>query len=157
MDGLKITISPPAISRLLLRAAWAPLSVYIIHAVVIRTSLRQTLDFPMHFAGGAAIAFFLFHLIGCFAPAFAESDAALRYLFSFALACTVGLFWEYGELFSDVFLHTHIQQSLHETMMDLIADTVGASASLVLVAILLWLRPGRRLLARKGRPGFQYE
>ena len=56
-----------------------------------------------------------------------------RLLFSYALACTVGVFWEFGELASDVFLHTHIQISIRETMSDLIADATGGASSLTLI------------------------
>jgi hypothetical protein len=42
--------------RLLRRAAWAPIVVLIFHAIVAETGHRQTLDFVMHFCGGAAIA-----------------------------------------------------------------------------------------------------
>jgi hypothetical protein len=55
-------------------------------------------------------------------------------LFSFALACTIGVFWEFAELASDVFRGTHIQQSIHETMRDLIADACGATLTLILTA-----------------------
>jgi hypothetical protein len=34
------------------------------------------------------------------------------------------------ELASDVFYHTHIQHSVHETMRDLIADATGALTTL---------------------------
>jgi len=50
----------------------------------------------------------------------------------FALACTVGLFREFGELFSDVFLGTPIRKSLHEALLDLVADAVGAGVSLAI-------------------------
>ena len=135
MDAYSITLNTSSVSKLLLKAGWAPLAVFILHAIVIRTTFRQALDFPIHFAGGATMAFFLFYAIACFAAGFDDNDSLVRYLFSFALACTVGLFWEYGELFSDVFLHTHIQHNLHETMKDLIADTSGAFSSLSLVAL----------------------
>lgn len=79
------------------------------------------------------MAFFVFHALDCFENLLGSLQPPARYVFSFSLACTVGLFWEFGELFSDIFLHTHIQQTLHETMSDLLADTAGAGASLALV------------------------
>jgi hypothetical protein len=57
-----------------------------------------------------------------------------RLLFSFALACVIGLFWEFAELASDVFRGTHIQHSVRETMRDLIADACGAVVTLSLVS-----------------------
>ena len=78
----------------------------IIHAVVARTPYRKPLDFWMHFSGGMAIAYFWFHALACFARWLGTPTPAGRYLFSFALACTVGLFWEFAELASDAFLAT---------------------------------------------------
>jgi hypothetical protein len=118
--------------RLLLRAGWAPLVVLIFHQKIMRTPWRQQLDFVMHYSGGVAISFFLWHALDCFAHWFGRLTPFARYLFTFALACTVGLFWEFAELFSDVVYHTHIQQSIHETMRDLIADATGALTTLTL-------------------------
>ena len=111
------------------------MAVLVLHAVVAETPLRKPLDFWMHFSGGVAIAYFLFHAIDCFEEFLGVRTCFGRYLFAFALACTVGLFWEFGELFSDVFLGTHIQKSIHETMSDLIADTLGAIVSLLLISL----------------------
>lgn len=122
-----------AFRKLLGRAAWAPIAVLILHAIIAKTSLRKPLDFSIHFLGGASMAFFFFHALECFEALLGTTTPFARYLFSFSLACTVGLFWEFAELFSDVFLHTHIQKTLHETMSDLIADTTGAIISLSLV------------------------
>ena len=122
-----------AFFQLIKRAAWAPIAVFILHAGIARTSLREPLDFTIHFLGGASIAYFLFHALFCFEALLGKPSCFGRYLFSFALACTVGLFWEFGELFSDTFLHTHIQRTIHETMFDLIADATGATSALLLV------------------------
>lgn len=119
--------------RLLLRAGWAPLAVLIFHRAIRYTPYRQPLDFVMHYSGGVAIAFFLWHALDCFAHWFGRLTPFARYLFTFALACTVGLFWEFAELFSDVVYGTHIQFSVRETMRDLIADATGAMTTLTLV------------------------
>lgn len=130
----------PRLLTLLRRAAWAPLAVLMLHQVISRSSFRQPLDFAMHFSGGAAIAFFLFYTLACFENILGKLKPAGHYLFSFALACTVGLFWEFGELFSDVFFHTHIQKTIAETLRDLTADASGAVCSLLLVALTQRLR-----------------
>ena len=129
-----------ALGRLLLRAGWAPAVVLVAHQIISRGAYRQQLDFLIHFCGGMAIAFFAYHALGCFAAWFGELRPLGRYLFSFAVACTVGLFWEFGELLSDVFLQTRIQRTIHETMRDLIADTTGALLSLGVVALVQLLR-----------------
>ncbi len=127
--------------RLMLRAAWAPLLVLALHQQVLRTPWRQQLDFAMHFSGGVAISFFIWHALDCFAHWFGTLTAFARYLFTFSLACTVGLFWEFAELCSDVFRHTHIQHSIHETMRDLAADATGALLTLLGIWVVRCFRP----------------
>jgi len=118
--------------RLLLRAGWAPLAVLIFHQKIMHAPNRQQLDFVMHYSGGVAISFFLWHTLDCFAHRFGQLTVFARYLFTFTLACTVGLFWEFAELFSDVMLGSHIQYNVRETMRDLIADATGALTTLTL-------------------------
>ncbi|WP_395740020.1 hypothetical protein [Prosthecobacter sp.] len=116
--------------RLLLRAGWAPVAVLFFHQLIIHSPNRQKLDFVMHYSGGVAISFFIWHALDCFAHWFGQLTAFARYLFTFSLACTVGLFWEFAELFSDIVLHTHIQYSIRETLRDLVADATGAMTTL---------------------------
>ena len=121
--------------RLLMRAGWAPLGVLLFHQWLLRTPYRQQLDFVMHYSGGGAIAFFLWHALDCFAHWFGKLTPFARYLFTFALACTVGLFWEFAELYSDVVYGSHIQHNVRETMRDLIADATGALTTLALTFV----------------------
>lgn len=123
-----------ALILLLRRAAWAPVLVLLIHQIVLRTPWRRELDFWMHFSGGLAAAYLAWHGLVCFEKWLGRVTLAGRCLFSFALACTIGVFWEFAELASDVFRGTHIQQSIHETMRDLIADACGATLTLILTA-----------------------
>ena len=101
----------------------------------MRTPYRQQLDFVMHCSGGVSIAFFLWHALDCFAHWFGKLTSFARYLFTFALACTVGLFWEFAELYSDVVHGSHIQHNVRETMRDLIADATGALTTLALTFV----------------------
>ena len=135
-----------AIVKLTVRAAWAPIAVLIFHGIIAKTSLRQPLDFLMHFLGGASIAFFLLTMLEPFPMVFGPVSAFGKYVFAYALACTVGVFWEFLEFFTDTYWHTHVQQSLHETMSDLVADAVGAGAAL---ALLCALRSVFRLRSKK--------
>lgn len=121
--------------RLLLRAGWAPLLVLIFHQMILKTPYRQQLDFVMHYSGGVAIAFFFWHALDCFAHWFGSLTPFARYLFTFTLACTMGLFWEFAELFSDIVFGSNIQHSIRETMRDLFADAVGALTTLTGVFI----------------------
>jgi len=130
-----------AFLHLLCRAAWAPIAVLIFHAIVAETAHRKTLDFTMHFSGGAAIAYFLYVALHEFRDRLGSPTPFGRYVFSFAMACTVGVFWEFGEYFSDVFLGTHIQKELLNTMSDLIADAAGAFSALALIFLIRRFKP----------------
>jgi hypothetical protein len=140
-----------ALPKLIVRAAWAPIAVLVFHNLIARTPLRQPLDFFMHFLGGASMAFFLLTMLELFPMVFGAVSAFGRYIFAYALACTVGVFWEFLEFFTDTYWHTHVQQSLHETMSDLVADAVGAAAALAFVCVCrclpLWFK---QRLASKG-------
>jgi hypothetical protein len=120
---------------LILRAAWAPVAVLVLHAIVAKTSLRNPWDFPIHFLGGASIAYFAAHALHCLHILFGPLKALTRYLFSFCIACTVGVFWEFGERLLDVFCRMAIQQTLANTMSDLAADASGALVGLLFVAL----------------------
>jgi len=123
-----------ALIQLLRKAAWAPVLVLLIHQIVLRTPWRRELDFCMHFSGGMAAAYLAWHGLVCFQRWIGDLTPIGRWLFSFALGCTIGVFWEFAELASDVFRGTHIQQSIRETMRDLIADACGATLALILTA-----------------------
>lgn len=122
-----------AVLKLLLATAWAPIAVLIFHQMLRGSPYRDPLDFTVHSLGGASMAFVVFHALACFHKAIGELTALGRYLFSFSLACVIGLLWEVLELASDVYRGTRIQQSVHETMGDLIADATGAICALALV------------------------
>ena len=119
--------------QLLRRAIWAPVLVLIIHQIVLRTPWRRELDFCMHFSGGMAAAYLSWHALEHLAPWIGTLTRAGRILFAFAGALTIGVFWEFAELASDVFRGTHIQHDVRETMGDLIADACGAALTLLLV------------------------
>jgi hypothetical protein len=119
--------------KLLWKAGWAPLAVFLFHAAIAPTRWRVPLDFTIHFLGGASIAFFFFYAIDSFKRIFGEMSQLTLHLLSFTAACTMGMFWELGEFASDICLGTHIQQNVHETMSDLIADISGATISLLCV------------------------
>ena len=124
-----------ALYKLLLRAAWAPIVVLIFHALIAKTRFRAPLDFTVHFLGGASMAYVFFHALDYLSLLLGNVTKTGRYLFAFSLACTVGVFWEFAEFTSDIYRHTHIQQSLPETMSDLIADASGATACLALLGM----------------------
>lgn len=115
-------------------AGWAPAAVLVLHAIVVRTAYRTELDGVNHFLGGAAIAFFFLQAMRIVLPEISVTVSS--YIFSFALACTIAVFWEIGEYASDHLLRTHVQISLSETMSDLIFGVTGAAVMMAGFAVL---------------------
>ncbi len=120
---------------LLRRAAWAPAAVIIFHAIVASTPYRQALDFPVHFLGGAAAAYFFYHAFGFAGDLLGKPTRLGRFVFAYALACTVGVFWEIAEFAAGLWLGANIQLTMAETMWDLVADVSGALLALALVRV----------------------
>lgn len=130
--------------KLLIHTGWAPIAVLIFHRMIYGTPHRTALDFTIHFLGGASMGFCFFYALDYFKGWVGQTTPFGRYLFSFSLACVVGLFWEFAELFSDTYLRTHIQRTIRETLGDLIADASGAATALTLILIV------RLLFKRRG-------
>ena len=136
--------------RLLLNPGWAPLAVVVLHLVLAGYGLTQRLDHLLHFLGGASIAYFF---LGLFAslPA-ARSPSWVLYLLTFAWACTIAVFWEFAEFASDQFRGTAIQQSVPETMLDLLFGVLGALTTLAGAGLLSLLRGRRTTPGNAGVP-----
>jgi hypothetical protein len=128
--------------RILRDAAWAPAAVLIFHQVAIRLHIRSRLDHLIHFLGGAAAAYFFYRAVKIAAPYLGKLQKLTRYLLAFTLTCTIAVFWELAEFASDKLRGTHIQQSISETLWDLISGVTGATVCLALIFI-FWLVRGR--------------
>ena len=126
--------------HLLRDAAWAPISVILLRGLAMVFGIRAQLDHVIHFSGGFAIAYFLFRAIKMAHSIIGPVTPITRYLFAFCAACTVALFWEFGELASDIFTDTHIQHSVSETLYDLLYGTAGATCSLVMNSLIQRMR-----------------
>lgn len=112
--------------------AWAPLTVFILHGLFGKLFGHEPYVDPVsHFCGGAAIAYFL-RRASEVTPDFIGTPSETGHsLVAFGLACFAALAWEFGELFSDIFLGTNIQRSAPNTLRDLALGVGGAGAYLV--------------------------
>jgi hypothetical protein len=119
---------------LVLRAGWAPLSVFLLHVFISRVIngyiLYPPLDIPMHFFGGVAMAYFL---AKCFAAH--PEDAIARSLrpiaevvFVLSLTATSSVLWEFAEFTSDAVFGTRAQLGLDDTLLDMALGIAGALA-----------------------------
>lgn len=122
------------IIQLLRVAAWAPLLVLLAHQISMRTPWRSDLNWTIHFLGGAAAAFFLYHAARVFARELGPLQPLAHHLLAFALASVVALSWEFAEFVIDHLWRWRLQQSLADTMGDLFFGMLGAICALGLVA-----------------------
>jgi uncharacterized membrane protein YjdF len=117
---------------LLRRCGWAPAVVLVAHHFIRSATWRQQVDFCMHFSGGMAMGYLMLHALRHYEPWLGRVTLLGRWIFSFSLALTIGVMWEFLEMASDALLGTHIQLSIWETLRDLIADCLGALFALLL-------------------------
>lgn len=119
------------------RHAWLPLAVFLAHelcAHVVDGYRRwPSIDIPLHFFGGLAIAYFASGALHAFAVRrlVLPPDPLLRLLLLFALALTVAVFWEFAEFTADLALGTRCQLSLRDTLLDLFMGMLGGLAFLL--------------------------
>lgn len=119
-------------------AWWAPLAVLLLHKLVMVLGLRAQTDWLLHFTGGLAITFFIWSIVPFLAEWLGSISMQWRFLIALLGGCSVALLWDLAEFGSDELLHTHIQHSLKETMLDLTCGLAGATtaaAALILFCI----------------------
>lgn len=110
---------------------WAPVIVLILHEILQSDEWRTQIDWFNHFSGGLSFCFFAWKSQPLVFRWFGTPTALGRISVAFLAGCTAALSWEIIEFFSDIFLHTHIQKSIHETMMDIVNGFLGTSATFI--------------------------
>ncbi len=122
---------------------WAPVTVLLFHQFVAIHGWRTETDWVNHFCGGLSFSFFVWKSLPFLAPWLGNQPPLARLAAAFLAGYTAALIWEIGEFGSDLALGTHIQQSVAETMMDLVNGFLGTTA-IVLSAGFLELRRRNR-------------
>jgi len=134
MDGMEAPAG--IVKRLLLGAAWAPIGVLVAHSVGAHYFGHEPVVDPiMHFAGGAAAAFFVRRSCDLGRGWLGSPTPFAADLLSFGLACTIALFWEFGEQLSDLYLGTRAHTSVGGTLGDLRLGVLGAGLYLLLARL----------------------
>jgi len=111
-------------------AAWAPVLVFVAHAIGARVFGHEPyVDPVMHFLGGAATAFFVYRVCRIGGGLIGAPSILVVDLLAVGLTCAVALAWELGELVSDVTLGTRAHTSVANTLRDLLLGAVGAVAT----------------------------
>jgi hypothetical protein len=124
------------IRNLLTKTAWwAPVAVLMLHKAVMGVGYRRQTDCLLHFTGGLAITLFIWTLVPVIERLIGALPTIWRFLTTFCGGCTAALFWDFAEFGSDEIFGTNIQQSLKETMFDLVSGASGVTAMIVILLI----------------------
>ncbi len=113
------------------RYGWMPMAVFFAHelcAHVIGGYRRwPSVDIPLHFFGGFAIAYFLAGALRVFEKRrlLRPSDPWVRLGLLFGLVTTSAVFWEFAEWIADHTLGTRCQLSVDDTILDLLMGVLG--------------------------------
>ena len=121
------------------KPAIAPLLVFGIHILGLVSNFYRyisgfSVDIPLHFFGGAAMAFFL-HRAFTTASEFGivgQYHALTHRLLVFTSTCTVAVFWEFAEFLMDRGLGTGFQKSAADTIADLFLGMAGTLFVIIL-------------------------
>ncbi|RYD23016.1 MAG: hypothetical protein EOP88_05830 [Verrucomicrobiaceae bacterium] len=115
---------------------WAPAVVLVLHEFLRIPGWRTQIDWFNHFAGGISFTFFAWKSLPLLFRWTGQLTSTGRLGVAFLSGCTAALLWDIGEFTSDLVLGTHIQKSIHETMMDLVNGFLGTVTTVVLLAVL---------------------
>ncbi len=114
------------------KGIWVPLTVFIVHEVFAHIhgnlyDLYPSLDIPMHFAGGGAIAYFSSVFIRQMEEKkfLVVRSEIVAMIFIFAFTATAATFWEYAEWISDHTFGTQAQKGLDDTLLDIVVGLSG--------------------------------
>jgi hypothetical protein len=105
-----------------------PAIVFIFHALMIIIfdiyTIFPAFDIPMHFLGGLSIGISAIMLIKIFKSKI-TTPKWFQFIWIVGLAVIAATVWEFAEFGSDYFLHTLMQPSLADTMLDMFLGMIG--------------------------------
>jgi hypothetical protein len=115
---------------------WAPATVLIIHEYLAIPGWRTQVDWFNHFCGGLSFTFFAYKSLPYLAPWTGKPTRIGRLGVAFLAGCTAALLWEILEFSSDLIFGSHIQKSIHETMMDIVNGFLGTTTTVLALLVL---------------------
>ena len=129
-------------NKSLREAGWAPALVFVIHAIAALVfdvySHMARFDIPMHFMGGAAMAYFLHRTFvnASLMEIIAPHHPLTHRILVMTATTTVAVFWEFAEFIFDHILGTVTQAGLGDTLGDLLFGIFGAGFFLLSAFVL---------------------
>ena len=147
--GLAFECVRMGVLEVLRRAVWAPAVVFSAHVFLSRClgayERVPSIDIPMHFAGGVAMALCCAGLL-----ALAEewglasrTDELLRLVLVFGVVSTAAVCWEYMEYAADRLFRTTMQLGLEDTLLDMVLGMAGGGVYLAWRTQRRWARARR--------------
>jgi hypothetical protein len=129
------------------QAGWAPLLVLAFWAIAAAGfdayERYPSLDMPTHFCGGVSIAYLTSVGVVRLAPLLGAAHPLLRGAMAIGATAVAAIVWEFMEYLSDLFLGTHLNLGVRDTLSDLFFGLLGAT-------FFVALRAGSWLKARAG-------
>lgn len=105
-----------------------PLIVFLFNLVLVVFGVYDVfpwLDIPMHFVGGASIAYSFILVFRSLKKEVIVKEKFLKVILIFAFVCVAAVFWEFGEFLADYFFNWGLQVSLEDTIIDLFLGLFG--------------------------------
>jgi hypothetical protein len=110
--------------------------VLVLHEFLSVKGYRTQIDWFNHYAGGLSFTFFSWKSLPLLSQWSGQLTRVGRLAVAFLAGCSAALLWDLAEFASDLFLDTTIQQSIHETMMDLVNGFLGTITSVLILTFL---------------------
>lgn len=131
ITALKITLK---------QAAWAPLTVFAVYALVAKGfgigAKLPWLDIPAHFVGGAVTTYFFAVAVFNFQIATGKIPAVIQLALSIGLTAVAAIVWEFLEYGSDFLFGTTINLGVSDTLSDLFFGLLGGAGTVSLRCVL---------------------
>ncbi len=120
------------IARSVRVAAWAPLTVFVLHAVLVATGaygVYPPLDVPMHLAGGIAIAYFFSKSLALAIEAdlLGAPNRPAVAVMVLTCTCAAAIAWEFAEWTYDRFFIAGDARAYHDTLLDMALGVMGGA------------------------------
>lgn len=117
---------------------WAPVLVLILHDALSSKQWRTEIDWFNHYSGGLSFSYFSWKCLPFLSRWSGTLSSVGRLGGAFLCGCTAALLWDIIEFLSDLVMGTHIQQSIHETMMDLLNGFLGTTTTVLILGFLVF-------------------
>jgi len=138
-----ITDARSWLAATLRQAGWAPLLVLVFWAIAAGVfnayDRYPSLDMPTHFCGGISIAYLTSVGVVRLAPLLGAIHPLLRAALAIGATAVAAIVWEFMEYLSDLFLGTHLNLGVRDTLSDLFFGLLGATF-FVALRVATWLR-----------------